>query len=136
LFEQTPLRKLLVEAIRYGDQPEIRARLEQTVDQAVDKERVRDLVERRSLVTETMDTSQIMRVREEMERYAARRLQPHYIKSFFMPAFEALGGAIREREPGRYRISYVPARLRHRARELGTTVPVWEKYDRVCFDKE
>ena len=42
----------------------------------------------------------------------------------------------REREPGRYRISYVPARIRNRAKELGTTVPVWEQYDRVCFDKE
>ncbi len=136
LFEQDPLRKLLIDAIRYGDQPAVRARLEQTVDQAVDKERVRDLLESRSLVTETMDTRQIMRVREEMERYAARRLQPHYIKSFFMEAFEGLGGTLREREPGRYHISYVPARIRHRARDLGTTLPVWEKYDRVCFDKE
>ncbi len=47
-----------------------------------------------------------------------------------------LGGAISEREPGRYRISYVPARIRNRAKELGTAVPVWETYDRVCFDKE
>jgi hypothetical protein len=136
LFEQTPLRKLLVEAIRYGDQPEVRARLEQTVDHAVDKERVRELLESRSLVTETLDTRQIMRVREEMERYAARRLQPHYIKSFFMAAFKGLGGAIREREPGRYRVSYVPARIRQRSRELGATVPVLERYDRICFDKE
>jgi len=136
LFEQTPLRKLLVEAIRYGDQPEVRARLEQTVDNAVDRERVRELLETRSLVTESMDITQIVRIREEMERYAARRLQPHYIKSFFMQAFDTLGGSTREREPGRYRISYVPARIRNRARELGTTVPVWKKYDRVCFDKE
>jgi hypothetical protein len=106
------------------------------VDNAVDRERVRELLEARSLVTESMDTTQIMRVREEMERYAARRLQPYYIKSFFMQAFENLGGSVREREPGRYRVSYVPARVRNRARELGTTVPVWEKYDRVCFDKE
>jgi hypothetical protein len=136
LFEATPLRKLLVEAIRYGDRPEVRARLEQAVDNTVDRERVRELLEARSLVTESMDTTQIMRVREEMERYAARRLQPHYIRSFFMTAFESLGGSIREREPGRYRVSYVPARVRNRAKELGTTVPVWEKYDRVCFDKE
>ncbi len=136
LFDQTPLRKLLIEAIRYGDRPEVRARLEQTVDHAVDKERVRELLESRSLVTDSMDISQIMRVREEMERYAARRLQPHYIRSFFGQAFEMMGGSIREREPGRYRISYVPARIRNRAKELGTTVPVWEKYDRVCFDKE
>ncbi|GIK39569.1 MAG: RNA helicase [Chloroflexota bacterium] len=136
LFEQTPLSKLLVEAIRYGDQPEVRAKLEQKVDNAVDQERVRELLETRSLVTERMDTSQIMRIREEMERYAARRLQPHYIKSFFLQAFERLGGSLREREPGRYRISHVPARIRHHAKELGTLVPVWEKYDRVCFDKE
>ena len=136
LFEQTPLRSLLVEAIRYGDQPEVRAKLEQTVDNAVDRERVRELLETRSLVTESMDTTQIVRIREEMERYAARRLQPHYIRSFFMQAFETLGGSVRKREPGRYRIGYVPARIRNRARELGTTVPVWEKYDRICFDKE
>ncbi|MBU1746752.1 MAG: DUF3883 domain-containing protein [Chloroflexi bacterium] len=136
LFEETPLRRLLVEAIRYGDQPEVRARLEQAVDNAVDRERVRELLETRALVSDSMDVSQIMRIREEMERYAARRLQPYYIKSLFMQAFAMLGGSIHEREPGRYRVSYVPARIRHRARELGTTVPVWEKYDRVCFDKE
>jgi len=136
LFEQTPLRKLLVEAIRYGDRPDVRAKLEQTLDHAVDQDRIRELLETQSLVTESMDTTQIMRVREDMERYAARRLQPHYIKSFFMQAFETLSGSIREREPGRYHISYVPARIRNRAKELGTTVPVWETYDRVCFDKE
>ncbi len=135
LFERTPLRKLLVEAIRYGDRPEVRARLEQVVDEAVDRDRVRELLEARSLATEVMDTREIAHIREEMERYAARRLQPHYIKAFFMEAFELLGGALREREPGRYRISYVPARIRHRGRELATPVPVWERYDRVCFDK-
>jgi superfamily II DNA or RNA helicase len=136
LFHGTSLRQLLVEAIRYGDQPEVRARLEQAVDSAVDREHVRELLETRSLVADSMDVSQIVRIREEMERYAARRLQPHYIKSFFMEAFDTLGGSIHEREPGRYRISYVPARIRQRARELGTAVPVWEKYDRICFDKE
>ncbi len=136
LFEQTPLRKLMIEAIRYGERPEVRARLEQVVDNAVDRERVRELLEARSLVSESMDISQVMRVREDMDRYAARRLQPHYIKSFFVQAFEALGGSLREREPGRYRISYVPARIRNHAKQLGTVIPVWEKYDRICFDKE
>ena len=136
LFQQESLNKLLIEAIRYGDQPEVRARLEEKVDNTVDRERVRELLETRSLVTESMDTSQIIRVREEMERYAARRLQPHYVRSFFIQAFKVLGGTIREREPGLYRISYVPARIRNRAKDLGTTIPVWEKYDRVTFDKE
>ena len=136
LFEQTPLRKLLVEAIRYGERPEVRARLDQAVDNAVDRDRVRELLEARSLVSESMDISQVMHVREDMERYAARRLQPYYIKSFFVQAFEAWGGSLIEREPGRYRISYVPARIRNHAKQLGTVIPVWEKYDRICFDKE
>ena len=76
LFQHAPLRSLLVEAIRYGDQPEVRARLEQAVDDAVDRDRVRELLESQSLATETMDTSEIDRIREDMERYAARRLQP------------------------------------------------------------
>jgi SNF2 family DNA or RNA helicase len=135
LFQSTPLSRLLLEAVRYGDDPEVRSRLEQAVIEAVDQEHVRELLEQRSLVTESMDTSTIARVREEMERYAARRLQPHYIKAFFSRAFEQLGGKMTEREPGRFRINYVPAVIRHRADDLGTTVPVWEKYDRIAFDK-
>ncbi len=135
LFNQTPLRKLLIEAIRYGDQPERRLWLEQAVDNAVDRERIRELLEKQALVTQTMDLSQVERIRADMERYAARRLQPHYIRSFFQEAFTALGGAMREREPGRYHISNVPARIRDRAREMGTQLPVLRQYERVCFDK-
>jgi SNF2 family DNA or RNA helicase len=135
LFNRTPLRELLVNAIRYGDQPEVRAQLEQAVDDAVDQEHVRELLEANALASESMDTSEITRIREEMERYAARRLQPHYIQAFFTKAFDRLGGSMHQREPGRYRISYVPARIRNRAKALGTTVPVLETYDRVCFDK-
>lgn len=135
LFEETPLRKLLVEAIRFGERPDVRARLEQVVDHAVDQERVRDLVERKSLVTHTLDLSQIERIRADMERYAARRLQPHYICAFFLQAFTALGGSLREREPSRYRITYVPAVIRDRAREMGAVLPVLREYERICFDK-
>ena len=38
LFQEKPLRKLLVEAVRYGDRPEVRAQLEQEVDNATDQE--------------------------------------------------------------------------------------------------
>ncbi len=50
LFEDIPLRRLLVDAIRYGDAPETRARLERAIDNAVDRDRVRDLIEQHSLV--------------------------------------------------------------------------------------
>ncbi|MGB4870105.1 MAG: helicase-related protein, partial [Candidatus Promineifilaceae bacterium] len=79
LFEQTPLRKLLMEAVLYGDRPDVRAQLDKAVDNAVDRDHVRSLLETRSLVAQTLDLSQIERIRADMERYAARRLQPHYI---------------------------------------------------------
>ncbi len=136
LFEQTPLRTLLVEAIRYGDRPDVQAKWQQQIDQAVDQERIREVLETEALETDTLDTSQMMRGREDMERYAARRLQSHYIESFFRQAFEAVGGVLQPREPGRFHISYVPARIRQRAKELGTAVPVWGTYDPVCFEKK
>ena len=39
-FEGRPLRELMVEAIRYGEQPEVRARLETAVDAALDRGRL------------------------------------------------------------------------------------------------
>ncbi|MFQ3672504.1 MAG: helicase-related protein [Aggregatilineales bacterium] len=134
LFQETPLRDLLVEAVRYGDDPVVRARLEQAVDNAVDRERVRELLERRSLVTTSMDVSQIVRIREEMERAAARRLQPFYVKAFFLQAFEHFGGAIHERERGRYAIHHVPAVIRTHAKERGLGA-VSTRYERICFEK-
>jgi superfamily II DNA or RNA helicase len=134
LFQDTPLRKLLVEAVRYGNDPIVRARLEQAVDNVLDRDRVRDLLEHQSLIQTTMDTSQIMRIREDMERAAARRLQPHYIKAFFLQAFEHLGGTLHERERGRYAINNVPAAIRTYAKERGLG-DVTVKYERICFEK-
>jgi superfamily II DNA or RNA helicase len=135
LFEQAPLRQLLVEAVRYGDQPDVRERLTQVVDNTLDRERARRLLETRALTAQTMDISQIERIRADMERYAARRLQPHYIRSFFLEAFTLLGGALREREPGRYRVTHVPAVIRDYARAAGAPLPVLRQYERICFDK-
>jgi len=109
-FEGKPLRDLLIEAIRYGDQPEVRARLTTVVEHALDRDRLRELLEDHALARDVMDAGRIHRIREEMERAEARRLQPHYIESFFLEAFRRLGGSVRQREPRRYEITYVPAR--------------------------
>jgi len=134
LFQQTPLRDLLVEAIRYGDDPDTRARLEQQLDHVMDIDRVRDLLERGALAGTRMDTSQVTRIRESMERAAARRLQPHYIKTFFLEAFAHLKGTVYERENGRYAIQNVPAEIRTWAKAHGLgTLP--RSYERICFEK-
>ena len=96
---------------------------------------MRELLEAHSLAADSMDLSQIEEIRADMERYQALRLQPHHVQAFFLEAFKHLGGTISEREPGRYRISHVPAVIRDRAKAVGTAVPVLREYERVTFDK-
>ncbi|RMG72198.1 MAG: DUF3883 domain-containing protein [Chloroflexi bacterium] len=134
LFINVPLRKLLIDAIRYGDDPQVRSRLEQQLDDVIDSKRVRELLERHSLAADMMDVSKIIKIREDMERAAAQRLQPYYIKSFFEQAFEYFGGKLHQCEAGRYIIRYVPATIRDWAKQRGMK-PIAEKYERVCFDK-
>src|SRR5205823_1814423 len=76
-FENQPLRELVLQAIRYGDQPDVRARLNQAVDNALDRQHLRELLEERSLARDTLDATQVRAIREDMERSEARRLQPH-----------------------------------------------------------
>jgi SNF2 family DNA or RNA helicase len=100
-FGGRPLRELLIEAIRYGDQPEVRARLTRAIENGVDRTHLEGLIEDKALAHDVMDSSRVARVREEMERAEARRLQPHYVESFFLEAFKRLSGTVRQREPRR-----------------------------------
>ncbi len=134
-FDGKPLRDLLIAAIRYGEKPEVRARLFQQVTDAFDQSQIQDLLEERALAHDSMDASRVYRIREEMERAEARRLQPHYIESFFREAFQRLGGSLRQRESRRYEVTHVPAPLRQRDRQIGTGEPILPRYERIAFDK-
>lgn len=135
LFEGQPLRELLMKAVRYGEQPEVKAQLHQAVEGAVDTEALRRLLETRALGHTHMDTSEVSRIRDDMERAQARKLQPHFIQAFFVSAFEKLGGSIAPREPGRFELRNVPARIRDKAKELHPGQPVNRQYARITFDK-
>lgn len=135
LFQDKPLRELLMEAVLYGDDPKHKQRLLTAVDGVVDQKKIETLIRERKLTSEGLDPLTVTEIREKMERAAARRLQPHYIRAFFEKAFVRLGGQIRRREAGRYEITRVPGRLRDRQRFAGGVVPIAERYERVCFDK-
>lgn len=134
LFSEKSLRDLLIEAIRYGEKPEVRAKLNEVVDEAMDQELLKALEERK-LVTDVMTSADVDTMRERMEEAEARRLQPHFIRSFFMEAFKLLGGRIVEREPGRFEITHVPADVRNRDRMIGVGAPLLRRYERVTFEK-
>ncbi|MBK8229367.1 MAG: DUF3883 domain-containing protein [Candidatus Eisenbacteria bacterium] len=134
-FDGKPLRDLLIEAIRYGDQPEVRARLIRVVSEAVDRDKLRELIESSSLASDVMDASRVRQVREGMERAEARRLQPHYVESFFLEAFAQLGGSVKQRESRRYEVTHVPAPVRNRDRLIGSGETVLPRYERIAFEK-
>lgn len=135
-FDNKPLRELLIEAIRYGNLPETRAKLNQVVDRSLDRDALRSLLEERALTEDSMDVHKVMAIREEMEKMEAHKLQPYFIEAFFIQAFKALGGSIRKKEEGRYEIISVPYKVRTRDQIIGFGTPVAPKYERVCFDKQ
>ncbi len=141
VFENIHLKDMLIQAIRYGDQPEVRARLSQKIENALDHQHLMSLLQRDALAQETMTQDRLFAVREDMEKAEARRLQPYFIRSFFMQAFTLFGGSIYPRESGRFEITHVPAELRERSQHTigpyhGYRVPVLKRYERVCFTKE
>jgi len=83
-----------------------------------------------------MDITRITAIREDMERIEARKLQPHFIETFFIEAFGSLGGKIHPRETGRYEITSVPFAVRNRDMQIGFGEPVLHRYERISFDKE
>ncbi|GHC12011.1 helicase-related protein [Cerasicoccus arenae] len=136
VIDNKSLRELLMEAIQYGDRPEVRARLHQQIDSAFDPERIRLLAEQNALASEHMTAGRVFEIKEQMERAEALRLQPYFIYSFFEAAFAKLGGQLKKRETGRYEITHVPAAVRQRDRVIGAGMPVLKKYERLCFEKE
>ncbi|MGB0956398.1 MAG: helicase-related protein [Panacagrimonas sp.] len=136
-FEDVSLKDLLIEAIRYGEQPETRARMEQVIEAALDSRHLTDLMRRNALVENRMSLESLYAIREEMEKAQARKLQPFFIRAFFKEAFRELGGELRDRESGRYEVRHVPADIIERDRLIGTTrTPVLRKYERICFERE
>ena len=135
LFEGKALKDLLVEAIQYGEQEEVKARLFQAVDGAADQAHLLQLLERRALTNDTLPREKVQKLRLEMERAEAQRLQPHHIQSFFVEAFRRLGGRLKPREKGRWEITRVPLCIRERYRPTGRGAPIQKNYERVCFEK-
>jgi len=136
VFQDKSLKELLLEAIRYGDSPEVQARVREVVDASLDTGHLRDILKRNALATESMDTSRVFEIKEEMEKAEALKLQPFFIRAFFDEAFRRLGGNLKPREASRFEITHVPAAIRSRDRTIGSGQPVLSRYERVCFDKE
>ncbi len=128
------LRDLLLQAIRYGNQPEVRAKLDRVIDAKVGVG-LAEMVREHALSSEVLSTADLERIRADMLEAEARKLQPGYVQAWFAEAFARLGGRMSDREVGRFEVTFVPAEIRNRDRLIGAGVPVLPKYQRVTFEK-
>lgn len=123
------LTAVLRDAIRYGEQPEVKAKMWKVIDAGVSAG-LQELLDDEALASEAMAPSDLESLRRQMEDARARRLQPHFIRDAFLEAFERAGGRISRREKGRFEITHVPAAVRERA----GLAPVSRRYERITFD--
>ncbi|MFJ4848370.1 MULTISPECIES: DEAD/DEAH box helicase [unclassified Streptomyces] len=127
-FAETPLRELLLNAIQYGERPDVKNRMREVIDSTVG-DGLRELLGERALASEHISDADLCALLTEMDEARARRLEPHHIESTFKDAFTRLGGRIVRREQGRYEIVNVPQHIRSAGNG-----PIATKYDRVTFD--
>lgn len=144
LFEERSLKDMLIEAIKYGDQPEVRERLIKDIDISFDPEKINRLLNENALSLQVMSNEAIYKIKDMMDRAEARKMQPYYVQAFFKEAFASLGGSLNQVGTGRYQINNVPAIIVQRYQDLRNDssrknmdfAPVQKKYEAVCFDKD
>ena len=120
-------KDLTLEAIRYGDQPEVRARLRQRLENAFDHDKLRDILSRNALAQESMSAERLFAVKQRTGRFPPAQ-------QLFMKA-ELPGGSIHPREATRFEVTHVPASIRERDRIITgqlPTCPVLAVGERVC----
>lgn len=132
-FSDKSLRELLIDAIR-AENPELeRIRANAVIDITVG-ERMREIIDAQSLLTDILSPEHVDELHEQMQRAQARKLQPSYVRRFFLAAFDRLGGRAVRREGNRYQVTRVPGALR----QLDTTAGLGRLlpgYERVCFER-
>lgn len=133
-FSNRSLRDLLIEAIRAENPAYQQTRMKLVIDETVGA-RVRDLIDSQSLLSDVLAPASIDEIRDQMERARARKLQPSFIRRFFLDAFERLGGRAAQREAQRYEVARMPAVLQQwdSSTRFGRLLA---GYERVCFERE
>lgn len=129
-FNETPLSDLLLDAIKYGDRPEVKARMHEVIDASIG-DGLKEILGERALVSDHLAEHDLDTLRAAMDSASQRRLHPRDIESAFKAALSRLGGRMVKRENGRYEITHVPGHIR--ASKRG---PISSRYDRVTFDPQ
>ena len=136
LFQQQPLRELLVDAVRYGDDPLRTAEFRQIIDNTLERDHVKNLVQDRMLVTENIDISRLQSV---MKNAVTGRLQSRDTREFLLRVFDYLphsvtANSVRTAVNGYVEVLKVPGVIREAA-ELKGIGNLRSAYPMICFDR-
>lgn len=134
-YDGKSLADLLLEAVLQEQTPERQAYLDTVIDGALDKDRLDAVMARDVLATDTLGLDDVARVRTDIERANAMRLQPHYIRSFFDRALSDMGGRLASNRDRTFRIRRVPLALRVKSSN-GARRPLSESYASLAFEKD
>lgn len=132
-FSDKPLRDLLIESITAEDPRAQSLRMAAVIDETVGH-RMGQLIEEQSLLNDDFNVASVSELRVQMERARAMRLQPSFIRRFFLDALKELGGKATRREMNRFQVSRVPAALRNWSSGRGGQL--LSRYERICFDRD
>ena len=135
LFSGKTLKEFLVDAIRYNDNPKVKEKLER-IDETISSEHLKELLEERALVKQDIDTTKVLSLKQDIDRAMARRIQPYFVKNFFLSGIKEIGGKISPREDERFEIQYLPPALINKDNQIGIGIPIQTKYERICFEKD
>ena len=138
LFVGTPLPDLLRDALRYGDRPHVRARLNQVIDNAMNREHIHEMAQGRVLAADVIDVGVL---RERIEDAEEIRVSARSIRDFLLRVFNYLsidysprvGGEIRELENGYYKIVRMPGVIVEHATRNGIS-GIRAEYERISFE--
>src|SRR3989344_3252473 len=134
VFREKSLKDMILDSIRYGEDPKRKEELRQKVTGVLDLDKINDALKQHAIGETSLSKSDIQSIREDLERANARKLQPHFVAAFFIESFKHLGGTVTEREKDRYEIRYVPANIRQK--DKLNAKKILNSYERVCFDKD
>lgn len=129
-FENHSLKDLLVRAIRYGDDPTTKHRMQEVIDAGV-RNGLDELTAGSALDTAALGDAELAQIKQAMEQARERKLQPGAIGAFTKAALERFGGTIYPRERDRYEVSFVPSEVVAKAEAEGASVA--RSYERITF---
>lgn len=95
-FDNKSLRDLLIEAVRYGNDPEVRARLNRVVDKSLDPQIFRDIIRENALTDDAMDIHKLLKpVRGILRSTVAMKNKTRWGMAFFMCHFKCCSEKLR-----------------------------------------